>query len=272
MANARWLYDLTIFLYAAGVLCYFNDFLQSNRRMKQIALGLLSIVWVLQTIFFIYQMVVKPYLPVVTFFETLVFYSWVLVTLSLIIHAVSRIDFLLFFTNVIGFGVLTLSMFFSEPTTLQHSGVISDFIFIHVTIAIISYALLAVSMIFSGMYLVNLHMLKQKKWTPLWQRLPSLEKLDAFSYKLNIFGVPLLLLSVILGSIWAQLIFSHGFWMDAKVWMSIIVLILYIVLLYQRVRNQWLGKVAAWMNIIAFACLLLNFLLIDPYSQFHQWS
>ncbi|XOS90382.1 hypothetical protein ACLMAB_15575 [Brevibacillus laterosporus] len=96
MANARWLYDLTIFLYAAGVLCYFNDFLQSNRRMKQIALGLLSIVWVLQTIFFVYQVMVKSYLPVVTFFETLVFYSWVLVTLSLIIHAVARIDFLLF--------------------------------------------------------------------------------------------------------------------------------------------------------------------------------
>ncbi|WP_232695634.1 cytochrome C assembly family protein [Brevibacillus daliensis] len=272
MADLRWVYDLTIFLYAASVLCYFNDFLHSNRRMKQIATVLLSTVWILQTAYFVYQMIMKEHIPIITYFEILFFYSWILVTISLLIYLFTRIEFLIFFTNVIGFGVFVLSMFFSEPTAPHTNGVNSEFIFIHVSIAIISYALLAVSMIFSGMYLLSLKMLKQKRFTPLFQRLPSLEKMDAFSYRLHIFGVPLLLLSVILGSIWAQLIFGQQFLTDAKVWMSIWVLLLYMTLLFQRFRNQWMGKVVAWVNIFAFICLLLNFLLIDPYSQFHRWS
>ncbi|MFG0215331.1 cytochrome C assembly protein, partial [Brevibacillus porteri] len=82
MAEVRWIYDLTIFLYAASVLFYFNDFLQSNRKVNRLAFGLLVVVWALQTAFFVSQAVMKGYFPVITLFETLFFYSWVLVGLS----------------------------------------------------------------------------------------------------------------------------------------------------------------------------------------------
>jgi len=52
MAEVRWIYDLTIFLYAASVLFYFNDFLQSNQKVNRLAFGLLVVVWALQTVFF----------------------------------------------------------------------------------------------------------------------------------------------------------------------------------------------------------------------------
>lgn len=86
MAEVRWIYDLTIFLYAASVLFYFNDFLQSNQKVNRLAFGLLVVVWALQTVFFVSQTVMKAYFPVITLFETLFFYSWVLVSLSLAIH------------------------------------------------------------------------------------------------------------------------------------------------------------------------------------------
>lgn len=73
MADARWIYDLTIFLYAASVLFYFNDFLQSNRKVNRLAFGLLAVVWALQTAFFVSQMAEKAYFPVITLFETLFF-------------------------------------------------------------------------------------------------------------------------------------------------------------------------------------------------------
>lgn len=46
--------ELTIILYAICVLLYFIDFLNNNRKAKRAAFWLLSIVWLLQTIFYLF--------------------------------------------------------------------------------------------------------------------------------------------------------------------------------------------------------------------------
>lgn len=271
MAETRWIYDLTIFLYAASVLFYFHDFLQSNRKVNRLAFGLLAVVWALQTIFFASQMWEKAYFPVLTLFETLFFYSWVLVTLSLLINYFFRIDALVFFTNVIGFAVLTLSMFMPiGPLHEPPLGLTSELLFIHVTMAIASYATLSLSMIFSSLYLLQHKMLKQKHWSQKFRRLPSLERLEQFSFRLNMFGVPMLLLAIILGAIWAQLVLSTYFWLDAKVWMSVIVLVTYAFILYKRLTDTWEGRKLALWNMIGFLMIICNVLLTDT-SSFHHW-
>jgi len=271
MADTRWIYDLTIFLYAASVLFYFNDFLQSNRKVNRLAFGLLAVVWALQSVFFFSQMSQKAYFPVITLFETLFFYSWVLVTLSLAINYFFRIDMLVFFTNVIGFVVLTLSMFLSESPTRQLTEALSsELLFIHITLAITSYGAFSLSMIMSAMYLLQHRMLKAKRWTPLLRRLPSLERLELFTYRTNMVGVPLLLLAIILGIIWAQLVIPGPVWLDAKVWMSLLVLLVYSLLLYKRLTVAWQGRKLALWNLAAFVLVLLNFLMTDT-SSFHRW-
>ncbi len=271
MADTRWIYDVTIFLYAASVLFYFNDFLQSNRKANRLAFWLLAVVWALQTIFFVSEMAAKPYFPVLTLFETLFFYSWVLVNLSLVINYFFRIDLLVFFTNVIGFFVLSLSMFAQETPLINHNEtIISELLFIHITLAILSYGAFSLSMIFSAMYLLQHHMLKRKKWSPLLRRLPSLDRLELFLHRLNMIGFPLLLLALILGSIWAYLVLHGSFWLDPKVWMSVIVLVGYAFVLYKRIADVWQGSKLAIANVGAFSLILLNFAVTDT-SSFHRW-
>jgi HemX protein len=271
MADARWIYDLTIFLYAASVLFYFNDFLQSNRKVNRLAFGLLAVVWALQTAFFVSQMTAKSYFPVITLFETLFFYSWVLVSLSLIINYFFRIDLLVFFTNVIGFVVLVLSMFLPEtPLSAVSETLTSELLFIHITLAMISYGAFSLSMIFSAMYLLQHNMLKQKRWTPLLRRLPSLDQLEAYAFRMNMMGVPLLLLAIILGVIWGRLVLPEQFWIDAKVLLSTLVLITYSFWLYKRFSDTWQMRKLALFNLTAFALLLINFLATDT-SSFHRW-
>ncbi|MFY0545353.1 cytochrome c biogenesis protein [Brevibacillus sp. H7] len=271
MADTRWIYDLTIFLYAASVLFYFNDFLQSNRKVNRLAFGLLAVVWALQTAFFVSQMAEKAYFPVITLFETLFFYSWVLVSLSLVINYFFRIDLLIFFTNVIGFVVLTLSMFLPEtPTAAVPETLTSELLFIHITLAIVSYGAFSLSMIFSAMYLLQHKMLKKKRWTPLLQRLPSLERLETYAYHMNMLGVPMLLLAIILGIIWGRLVLPGEFWIDAKVGLSLLVLFAYSYWLYKRFSDTWHMRKLALYNLIAFALLLINFLATDT-SSFHRW-
>lgn len=266
------IYDAMIYIYAISILLYFADFLNSSRKVNRIAFWLLAIVWVLQTIFFVSSMVNKSYFPVLTLFETLFFYSWILVTLSLIINYFFRIDIFVFFTNIFGFSILAVNFFANqEATPIISERLTSDLLFIHISIAFFAYGAFSLSFIFSVMYVIQNRMLKKKVWNNLLQRLPGLGHLDLYSYRLNMVGVPLLLMSIILGVIWANIKVTTNFWVDPKVLMSFVVLTAYSLYLYQRVTYGWHGKKLALWNIGAFMLVLINYLLSGSVSSFHQW-
>ncbi|MCY9448570.1 cytochrome C assembly protein, partial [Bacillus haynesii] len=77
--------EVTIVLYALTVLFYFIDFLQHNRKAGKAAFWLLSIVWILQTVYLFYFMQYTDQFPVLNNAQGLYFYAWVLVTLSLVL-------------------------------------------------------------------------------------------------------------------------------------------------------------------------------------------
>jgi HemX protein len=266
------IYDAIIYIYAGSVLLYFADFLNSSRKVNRIAFWLLAVVWALQSVFFVMSMLEKDYFPVLTLFETLFFYSWILVTLSLVINYFFRVDLFVFFTNVIGFSILAFNFFSNQSASpLVAEQLTSELLFIHISLALLSYGAFSLSFIFSLMYAVEDRMLKQKIWNEWLRRLPGLGLLDLYSYRLNMVGVPLLIMSIILGAIWANLKEIHNFWLDPKVFMSDGVLIAYSLYLYQRVTYGWYGKKLALWNIGAFMLVLLNYLVSGSVSSFHQW-
>lgn len=273
MIGQSWIYDTIICLYAISILFYFFDFLMNDRKIDRLAFGLLTVVWALQTVFFILEMLSKNYLPVLTLFETLFFYSWILLTMSLLISLFFRVEMLVFFANVIGFAVLSFNVFTNREdiSPVFASDLTSELLFIHITMALFSYGLFSLSAVFSVMYLLQNKMLKEKRWNKMLRRLPSLDQLDMFSFQLNIFGVPMLLLAIILGVIWANIKIENSFWFDPKVLMSLLVLLAYSSYLYQRVKTGWQGRRLALWNLTAFFTILLNYFVSGSLSDFHQW-
>ena len=115
------LQELTVVLYALSVLLYFIDFLHNNRRANRVAFWLLSFVWVSQTVFlFIYMLKIGRF-PVLTLSEGLYFYAWVLITFSLVINRLLKVDFIVFFTNVIGFMIMVMHTFAPDQVSLRRS-------------------------------------------------------------------------------------------------------------------------------------------------------
>ncbi|WP_025027444.1 cytochrome C assembly family protein [Caldalkalibacillus mannanilyticus] len=273
MFEQIWYYELLVVLYASSVLLYFYDFLQNNRKANQFAFWLLSIVWVIQTVYIGMSAIQKGILPLFSQFDTLFFYAWLLITLSLLINWFFRMDLILFFTNVIGFTVLSLSLFVAgrEIPAQMAEQLSSEWLLIHISMAFISYAAFTFSFIFSSFYLVQHSMLKKKKWTKHVRRLPSLVQLDLYTFRLNLIGVPLLLLSLILGIVWGYYTLDASFLYDPKVIFSILVLLMYGVYLYQRVVKGWSGRRIVELNIICFLVLLINYLLASIFSKFHLW-
>ncbi len=102
--------------------------------------------------------------PILTLLSGIYFYVWLLITMSLVINRFMRIDFLVFFTNVVAFGVSAFSIFtpLGKMSPVLAEQLVSELVYVHVGMAIISYATFTVSFIFSIMYLLQYRLLKRK--------------------------------------------------------------------------------------------------------------
>ena len=272
--NLNRLQEITIILYGLSVLFYFIDFLQNNQKAHKAAFWFLSIVWLMQTIFLFLYMFELGRFPILTLFEGLYFYVWILITFSLILNHFLRTDFFMFFTHVIGFGLMVIHIF----STLQadtaagaQTKLLSELSMIHITVAILSYGAFALSFVFALLYLIQYDLLKRKKWGKRLNRLGDLAKLEQLSYILVAIGVPLLLLSLILGLEWAYILFSNIYWYDSKILGSFACLIIYGIYLYLKVKKKIYGKSLAYWNIGSFLLVLVNFFFFGSISAFHVY-
>ncbi|MBO1005581.1 cytochrome c biogenesis protein [Pseudogracilibacillus auburnensis] len=263
--------EIVIVIYAISILLYFIDFIDQNQKANRLAFWLLSIVWILQTIFLFLYMWKTGRFPVLTLFEGLYFYSWVLITLSLAIHKILKVDFTVFFTNIIGFSMMAIHAFAPIQTPSMADQLISELLFIHITMAIISYGAFSISFVFSALYLLQYKLLKEKKWIKRLWRLSDLAKLEKNAYVLNVIGIPMLLLSLILGIQWGFMKLSYFPIYDAKIIGSFLLIIVYafIIVLYRK--KEIFGRDFAFWNSVAFLILLINFFLISRLSTFHIW-
>ncbi|WP_459499257.1 cytochrome c biogenesis protein [Bacillus sp. C1] len=271
--NNSIIYHIAIILYACSISLYFIDYFQSNRKANRIAFWLLAIVWVLQSIFMLLRATESETNPILTLLSGIYFYVWLLITMSLVINRFMRIDFLVFFTNVIAFGVSAFSIFtpLGKMSPVLAHQLVSELVYVHVGMAIISYAAFTVSFIFSIMYLLQYRLLKQKKWNARLRRLGNLPKLEAMSYGLNLFSVPFFLLAILLGCIWGYTKLDNFHWYDTKVIGSFVVLFVYCIGLYLRGSDILRGKKIVNWNIGAFLVMLINIFLLSSLSNFHFW-
>ncbi|WP_059171306.1 cytochrome c biogenesis protein CcsA [Bacillus sp. FJAT-27445] len=267
------LHELTVIIYALSVLLYFFDFIHHNRKANRVAFWLLAFVWVLQTAFLFFYMLKTGRFPVLTIMEGLYFYAWVLVSLSLGINRLLKMDFIVFFTNILGFIVMAIHIF----APLQYEShvigeqLISELLLIHITMAILSYGAFSMSFVFSLLYLLQYDLLKRKKWGTRLVRIADLSRLEQLSYLHAVIGVPMLLLSLILGMQWAFLKVPDMPWYDMKVIGSFLLLTAYSIYLYLRIAKSMAGKSLALWNIASFLIVLINFFLFGKLSSFHFW-
>ncbi|WP_413379324.1 inner membrane protein YpjD [Alkalihalobacillus sp. 1P02AB] len=269
----NWIYPITIVLYSLSVFCYFIDFLQNNRKVNRVAFWLLSVVWLLQTGYFIIRAVSLDQTLIISSLDGLFFYAWTVVTVSLVINWYFRVDFLVFFTNLVGFAMLAFSLFATntERPEALHSLLSFELMLIHISFIFLSYAAFTLAFAYSIMYVIQHQMLKRKKWGKRLQRFGSLTSLDKMAFIFTMIGAPLLLIGIIQGYIWASIQLDEFQWFDPKVLSSFLTLLIYLIYLYNRVVKHKQGYGFALLNIAGFLVLCINYFLSSQYTSFHLW-
>ncbi len=267
------LHEIMVILQSVSLVFYFIDYLNKDKRAQRLAVGLLSVVWILQTVFLIMYIIEMKRFPILSLFEGIYFYAWLIILLALVVQLIFKLELPGFFLSIIGFIFMTIHTF--APSQVVQSAVRdslqSELLFIHITFAFLSYTAFALSFVFSILYLILYRVLKKKKWTKQFSRLPSLSQAKNGMTMSVVTGIPMLFVSLVLGLQWAYTSLNEFSIMDFKIVNSFILLVIYLVVLLLRKRANFKGTNYAWVHVYAFLFVLINFLLGSQLSQFHFW-
>lgn len=267
------LHEVMVILYGISLVFYFTDYLDKDSKAQRIAFWLLSTVWLLQTVFLVLYIFETKRFPILTLFEGIYFYAWLLLTLSIVLHLTYRVMVPVFFLNVIGFIFITIHTF--GPVQIEQSPVgetlLSELLIIHITFAILSYVAFSLSFVFSTLYHILYRLLKKKKWTKQFGKLPSLDQTEKGMTISIVAGIPFLLVSLILGLQWAYVSINEFSLADVKIFGSFVLLFVYGFLFYRHQKGTLQGTSYAWGHVYAFLLVLINFLLGSRLSDFHFW-
>jgi cytochrome c-type biogenesis protein CcsB len=199
--------------------------------------------------------------PVTNFGQALIFLAWLTAIAGLIVIVRLRMPVIGIYVAPIVMVVLAVGAATIQTARLaMPQSLRSAWLPVHVTFALLGYALFVLAAIVSLVYLVYERRLKAKRpLLPTDERTPSLEKLDRISYRLLGWGFLMLSLAIVTGAIWADAIWGHFWsWDPAETW-TLLIWILYAGLLESRLTVGWRGRRAATLTIAVLTVLVGSF-------------
>lgn len=178
---------------------------------------------------------------------------------------------------LVGLGLASTVLFI--PAGAISPALNSYWIAIHVTAATVSTSVFIMGAVGVVMYLLADRYSrltaagKDPGLAGIARRLPGTDVLDRLSYRMVVFGFPVWTFTVIAGAIWADQAWGHYWsWDPTETW-SFITWIAYACYLHARVTAGWRGRRAAYIQLLAFAALLVNLFVINIYvNGMHSYS
>ena len=141
---------------------------------------------------------------------------------------------------------------------------------VHVTGAILGYAGVLLAALFGVLYLVQRSALKGHRFGLFWERLPSLELLDAFSRRSLVAGVVFLTLTIGFGHLVRRSVqLGESYW-DAKIVATNVLWLVALAVVVARRLNRIRPATSAFASVALFVLTLANLLVVDLFSKVHR--
>ncbi|MFH1897935.1 MAG: cytochrome c biogenesis protein [Candidatus Desantisbacteria bacterium] len=202
---------------------------------------------IIQTVGLVIRTVEAHHLPFANLYESILFFSWCIVLLSLIVGKRYKIRMVSGSAIPISFIVLGLGLFLpsglKEATPLMPA-LQSHWLEFHVATCFLGYAAFALAFGISVVYLFL------KKDTDV---------LDEITYKSITFGFIFLTLGIITGAVWAKYAWGRYWSWDPKETWALITWLIYALYFHLRTIG-WRKKKLAWIAIIGFLAVIFTYL------------
>ncbi|MDW7645138.1 MAG: c-type cytochrome biogenesis protein CcsB [Desulfuromonadales bacterium] len=266
------LYKIALLFYLVATILFFVDVIGRKENIGKIGRWVLFGGFVIHCAALVARYVEAGYTPVANLHESLSFFVLSIVGIFLLFDLRYRLTVLAAFVCPLALVLMIVGGAVPKAVREMNPMLDSWWFPVHVTLAFLGNAVFAVAFMAGIMYLLQERMLKSKKFSSLYFRLPSLGTLDAINYKCLTFGFPLMTMGIISGAMWANAAWGTYWSWDPKETWALITWFLYAALLHGRLTVGWRGRRAAIFAIIGFLCLLFMFLGVNLFlSDLHSF-
>nr|QCI07958.1 cytochrome c biogenesis protein ccs1 [Plumaria plumosa] len=293
-----------IFLLMTLIIYWLNLIVTNIKVLNKTAQALTMMSNILLSSSLILRWIHNSYFPLSNLYESLIFLTWSLTFVQIILEKQNN-------SKLIGSLIAPIALFtiafasISLPNTMKQAEPLvpalrSNWLMMHVSIMMISYATLIVGSLLSILFLIisqgkNVN-IQGKSYNPAqkillkystsndtlknntnrqtvsihntiyyYNRLNLLESIDNLSYRIIGLGFPLLTIGIIAGSVWANEAWGSYWSWDPKETWALITWLIFAVYLHSRLNQSWQGKkpaiLASFGFIVVWICYLgVNFL------------
>jgi len=227
----------------------------------------------------------EGYFPLSNLYESLIFLSWGISSIHLVIEYKTKSRLIgsistpiLFFIS--GFSSLTL------PTDMQKAlplvpSLQSNWLMMHVSMMMISYATLIIGSLLSLLYLAfNFFNKKERNLSSYinngtnsaesilqpsmdYSKLSLLQTVDTWSYRIIGLGFPFLTIGIISGAVWANEAWGSYWSWDPKETWAFITWLVFAIYLHSRLLKGWQGEKAALVGSAGFFVIWICYLGVN---------
>nr|UAD87770.1 heme attachment to plastid cytochrome c [Gracilaria textorii] len=218
------------------------------------------------------------YFPLSNLYESLIFLTWGLSFLHLILEQQNKSPFIGCITTPIGLftiGFASLSL----PENMQQASPLvpalrSNWLMMHVSIMMISYATLILGSLLSILFLILYNIrnrannnIQSYNSTQQLSRITLLQSIDNLSYRIIGLGFPLLTIGIIAGAVWANEAWGSYWSWDPKETWALITWLVFAAYLHSRLNKAWKGEKPAILASIGFVVVWICYLGVNFLGQ-----
>ena len=243
--------------YSASFLLYVAYLAIEKKRISQIAMVLMIVAFVFQTVAITLRSFISGHLPLTNMYEYISTFAWFAAIFYFFSLKIFKQPLLgAFISPVIFMLMVSASMLPKEPSMQLVPALQSYWLQIHVSLAALGEAAFLVAFAANIMYFLKKFLPKKASFA---MRLPELDKLDYYSYKAITVGYPLFTVGALFaGAIWAEQAWGIFWSWDPKEVCSLVVWLIYSAYLHARLVRGWSGTRAAVLGSIGFISTILT--------------
>nr|YP_009399468.1 cytochrome c biogenesis protein ccs1 [Dictyomenia sonderi]ARW69074.1 cytochrome c biogenesis protein ccs1 [Dictyomenia sonderi] len=285
-------------LLLTGLILYWSNLtITSNEKVNRLCISLTILINMTLGLSLITRWIYNKYFPLSNLYESMIFLAWSITLIQIILEnktknkiigsiAIPTVLFIVAFTSL----VLPNELKVASPLV---PALRSNWLMMHVTVMIISYATLIIGSLLSILFLIisnntivniqgnsnnNLKKVFFKyQLNDRQQILKSLNSnnsigsgrinlmqlLDNLSYRIIGFGFPLLTIGIISGAVWANDAWGTYWSWDPKETWALITWIIFAIYLHSRLNKQINGKTPAIIASLGFVIIWICYLGVN---------
>lgn len=277
--------NIAFFLLLIGLLNYWTyTAFPSFKITRNIGFITIALANLTLAILLSWRWIENGYFPLSNLYESLLFFTWGLTSISLTVEIKTSIALVGATTSplalfVIGFASLSLPEGMQKAAPLVPA-LKSNWLMMHVSIMMISYSTLIIGSLLSILFLIltkgknveiqgsstgrALSLLVERVETEVISTpLSLLESIDNLSYRIIGLGFPLLTIGIISGAVWANEAWGSYWSWDPKETWALITWLVFASYLHTRINRSWQGKGPAVLASVGFIVVWVCYLGVN---------